>query len=82
MRAAPARRRTDLGRGGRFLAACLASIWLIAGLAAVGIWFWLQHAPLPIILGLLAMVYGWVWIRVAITGEWQRWPPWNRRDTP
>ena len=68
MRAAPARRRTDLGRGGRLLAACLACIWLTAGLMAVGIGFWLQHAPLPIILGLLAMVYGCVWCRVAITG--------------
>jgi basic amino acid/polyamine antiporter, APA family len=78
---APARRRGDLGPGGRFVAACLAAVWLSAGLAAVVIGVWLRHAVLPVILGLLAIAYGWAWSRVAITGERQRWPfPLRRRS--
>jgi hypothetical protein len=82
MRTPPGPRRADLGRGGRFLAACLAAVWLSAGLAAVVIGLWLQHAALPVFLGLLAMAYGWVWSRVAITGERQGWPPWRARVRP
>jgi hypothetical protein len=68
------RRRTDLGRGGRFVAACLGGVWLSAGLAAIVAGLWFQHAVLPVLVGLLALGYGWVWSRVAITGERQQWP--------
>lgn len=72
-------RRADLGPGGRFVAACLAGVWLSAGLAAIVIGVWFRPAALPVILGLLAVGYGWLWSRVAITGERQRWPLWSRR---
>jgi hypothetical protein len=67
-------RAADLGRGGRFIAACLAAIWLLAGLAAVGMGLWLRPGALPILLGLLAMGYGWLWLRVALTGKRPPWP--------
>jgi hypothetical protein len=65
-------RKGDLGPGGRAVAVCLACVWLSAGLAAIVIGVF-RHAVLPVILGLLAMAYGWVWSRVAITGERQHW---------
>ncbi|HEY7635582.1 MAG TPA: hypothetical protein VH763_08565 [Gemmatimonadales bacterium] len=71
-------RQGDLGRGGRFLAACLAGIWLGAGLMAVGVGLWVRHSALPVVLGLLAVGYGWIWVRVAITGERRRWPSWRQ----
>lgn len=74
-------RPASLGRGGRFLAACLAGTWLMAGLAAVGVGVWVRPSALPICLGLLAMGYGFVWLRVAITGHRQDWPLWNRTRT-
>jgi hypothetical protein len=76
MSPAPGRRRSDLGPGGRLVAACLAAVWLAAGLGALVIGVWVRHAVLPVVLGLLAMVYGWVWSRVAISGERQHWPSW------
>jgi hypothetical protein len=76
MRRAPGRRQSDLGPGGRLVAACLAAVWLVAGVAAFVAGVWLRHAVLPVILGLLSMAYGGVWSRVAITGERQHWPPW------
>jgi hypothetical protein len=63
-----------LGRGGRFVAACLAGIWLTAGLSAVGMGVWLRPSVLMVCLGVFALGYGWVWVRVAVTGERQRWP--------
>jgi hypothetical protein len=67
-------RASDLGRGGRFVAACLAGIWLIAGLVAVGIGLWLRPGVLPTLLGVLSVGYGALWLRVAVTGERERWP--------
>jgi hypothetical protein len=28
----------------------------------------------------LALGYGWIWARVAVTGRRQEWPPWGRRE--
>ena len=64
----------SLGWGGRVIAASLAIIWLLAGFAAVVMGVWLQPGALPIILGLLAIGYGGLWLRVAITGRRQAWP--------
>jgi len=64
---------SDVGRGGRVVAVCLAAIWLAGGLVAVIIGAWLRPGPLPILLGLLALGYGWLWVRVARTGQRQRW---------
>lgn len=63
----------DLGRGGRVVAACLAAIWLAGGLIAVLIGVWLRPGALPIVLGLAAVGYGWLWMRVALTGHPQHW---------
>jgi hypothetical protein len=64
----------DLGRGGRVVAACLAGIWLAAGSIAVVVGVRLRPAVLPTVIGLLALGYGWLWARVALTGQRQRWP--------
>ena len=70
---------TDVGRGGRIVAAVLAAIWILAGLTALAIGVWIRPAILPVLLGPLALGYGWVWWRVAATGRKQEWPPWRRR---
>jgi len=70
-------RPTGLGRGGRFLAACLAGIWSLAGLGAIAMGVWLRRGVLPICLGLLAIAYGWIWMRVAVSGQRQSWPLWG-----
>ena len=72
-------RHTDLGRGGRVLAACLAGIWLAAGSIGVVIGVRLRPGVLPTVVGLLALGYGWLWARVALTGQRQRWAPRPRR---
>jgi hypothetical protein len=68
-----------LGRGGRILAALLAGIWLAAGLTALLIGLWLRPAIVPVLLSPLALGYGWIWARVAVTGRRQEWPLWTRR---
>jgi hypothetical protein len=54
------------------VAACLAGIWLAGGATAVVLGARLRPAPLPMLLGLLALGYGWLWARVALTGQRQR----------
>ena len=66
--------QSRIGRGGRIVAACLAGIWLAAGVAAIAIGLRFRPGALPVGLGLLATGYGWVWARVAVTGERLRWP--------
>lgn len=70
---------TDLGSGGRILAGILATIWIAAGLAALTIGLWLRPAPLLVLLGPLALAYGWLWVRVARTGRRLQWPTRRRR---
>jgi hypothetical protein len=74
-RGAPA----GLGRGGRILAVALAAIWLVAGMIGLAIGVWLRPAILPVLISPLALGYGWIWARVAVTGRRQEWPPWRRR---
>jgi hypothetical protein len=71
-------RQADLGRGGRFVATCLAGVWLTAGLVALGAGLGLRPGVFRVCLGVLALGYGWLWVRVAVTGERQRWPPSKR----
>ena len=77
-RGGPTLKRAELGRGGRILAAALAGIWLAAGLTGVAIGLWLRPAIVPLLVGALALGYGWIWARVAVTGRRQEWPPWGR----
>jgi len=72
-------RRNDLGRGGRILAAGLAGIWLAAGSIAVVIGVRVRPGVLPTVIGVLALGYGWLWARVALTGQRQRWAFRRRR---
>jgi hypothetical protein len=65
--------RNDLGRGGRVLAACLAGIWIGAGSIAIVIGVRLRPGVLTTLIGLLALGYGWLWARVALTGQRLRW---------
>jgi hypothetical protein len=65
--------RNEVGRGGRVVAACLAAIWLAGGFIGLLIGVWLRRGALPILLGLLALGYGWLWVRVALTGHRQQW---------
>ena len=69
-----------LGRGGRVLAAVLAAIWLAAGLIALAIGLWFRPGIVPLVVGPLALGYGWIWSRVAVTGRRQAWPPSVRRE--
>jgi hypothetical protein len=66
-------RRNELGRGGRVVAAALAGIWLAAGSIGIVMGVKLRPGVLPTLLGLLALGYGWLWARVALTGQRQRW---------
>ena len=68
-----------MGRGGRILAAALAAIWLAAGLTALVIGLFLRPAIVPVLLSPLALGYGWIWARVAVTGRRQEWPSWSGR---
>jgi hypothetical protein len=72
---------TELGSGGRIIAGCLATIWIAAGLAALTIGLWLRPALLLVLLGPLALAYGWLWVRVAQTGRRLQWPT-RRRPAP
>ena len=47
--------------------------WLAAGSIAVVIGVRLRPGVLPTRIGLLALGYGWLWARVARTGQRQRW---------
>ena len=71
--------RAELGSADRAVAAILAAIWIVAGVAGLAIGLWLRPALLPLLLSPLALGYGWLWLRVARTGRRQRWPAWNRR---
>jgi hypothetical protein len=65
--------QADLGRGGRLVAACLAGLWLAGGLIALVMGVSTRPGALPIVLGLLALGYGWLWVKVALTGRRQHW---------
>jgi hypothetical protein len=52
----------------------LAAVWTAAGLAALAMGLWLRPGVVPVLLGALAVGYGWIWARVARTGRRQPWP--------
>jgi hypothetical protein len=51
------------------VAGVLAAVWIGAGAAGLASGLWLRPAPAPVILGLLALGYGGLWVRVARTGR-------------
>jgi hypothetical protein len=67
-------RASDLGPGGRLVAACLGVVWIGAGLAALAIGLRLRPGVLPVVLGALAVGYGWLWVEVVRTGRRRPWP--------
>ncbi len=68
------RQGSGLGAGGRVVAACLAVVWIGAGLAAVVIGLRRRPGVLPVVLGALAVGYGWLWVEVVRTGRKRPWP--------
>ena len=59
---------SGLGSGGRVVAACLALVWIGAGLAAIVVGLRLRPGMLLVLLGWLAVGYGWLWVEVVRTG--------------
>ena len=66
--------RPDLGSGGRLIAAGLAAVWIVAGLGALAVGLRLRPGVLPVVLGVLAVGYGWIWVQVVRTGRRRPWP--------
>ena len=56
------------------VAVCLAVIWVGAGIAALVVGLRLRPGVLPVVLGALAIGYGWLWIEVVRTGRRRPWP--------
>ena len=67
---------SELGRGGRWVAAILAAVWIVGGAAVIVL---LHRRWLAIVLGITAIAYGVVWVEVTRTGRQLRWPRWRRR---
>ena len=66
--------RSDLGPGGRLVAAGLAAVWIVAGLGSLAVGLRLRPGVLPVVLGVLAVGYGWIWVQVVRTGRRRPWP--------
>ena len=66
--------RSDLGPGGRLVAAGLAAVWIVAGLVALAVGLRLRPGVLPVVLGVLAVGYGWIWVQVVRTERRRPWP--------
>jgi len=66
-----------LSRANRVVARALAIAWIVAGAAAIVLGI-ARHRWLGVPLGLLAVWYGLLWVRVARTGRWIAWP-WRLR---
>jgi hypothetical protein len=65
---------SELGSGGRVVAAVLALVWIGAGLATLVVGLRLRPGVLPVVLGTLAVGYGWLWVEVVRTGRRRPWP--------
>jgi hypothetical protein len=65
---------SELGAGGRVVAACLATVWIGAGIACLAVGLRLRPGVVPVVLGVLAVGYGWLWVEVARTGRKRPWP--------
>jgi hypothetical protein len=61
-------RRAELGRAERGVALVIAIVWLAAGALAVGLGIQ-RRAVVPALLGVAAVWYGLVWVRVVRTGR-------------
>ncbi len=58
----------NLSKNERYFAAALAVVWIIAGI--IGLWTFISDSSwLGIVISILAIVYGFLWIRVAYTGR-------------
>ena len=68
------REHAELGPGGRIIAGILGAIWIVTGLGALAIGLWLRPRLLLVLVGPLALLYGWLWVRVARTGRRVPWP--------
>jgi hypothetical protein len=65
---------SELGAGGRVVAAGLATVWIAAGVVSLAVGLRLRPGVVPVVLGLLAVGYGWLWVEVARTGRKRPWP--------
>jgi hypothetical protein len=65
---------SDLGPGGRLVAAGLAAVWIMGGLGSLAVGLRLRPGVLPVVLGVLAVGYGWIWVQVVRTGRRRPWP--------
>jgi len=65
--------RSDLGPAGRAVATLLALVWLTAGALAIALGvrrgYWVA-----VVLGIVTILYGMLWTRVARTGRRLKWP--------
>jgi len=66
--------KSDLGPGGRLVAAGLAAVWIVGGLGSLAVGLRLRPGVLPVVLGVLAVGYGWIWVQVVRTGRRRPWP--------
>jgi hypothetical protein len=57
----------------RYVAAALAAVWISAGVAALVLGV-LRERWIPVVLAPLAIGYGLLWVRVAVTGRRLDWP--------
>lgn len=67
--------RSELGLGGRTVAACLAAVWIAAGAASIVVGPRIRPGVLSVLVGALAVAYGCLWVEVAVSGRRRRWPP-------
>jgi hypothetical protein len=74
--------QSKLSTVNRSIALVLAVVWLLAGVAAIGAG--LMHSSwLPLLLGVFALAYAFLWLRVVAKGRLLTWAdvvaPWRRR---
>ena len=63
---------SELGWGGRWVAAILAAGWIASGVAVIVV---MRRRSLALRLGIIAIAYGLVWAEVTLTGR----PIWSPR---
>ena len=68
--------QSDLGWGGRWVAAILAAVWIVSGAVVIVL---MHRRWLAIVLGITAIAYGLVWVEVMRSGRRLRWPWWRKR---
>jgi uncharacterized membrane protein HdeD (DUF308 family) len=73
--------RAELNRASRTVAVVLGVIWIVAGVTA-GLYGVVQRRWPALLLGPLAVGYGFMWVRVARTGRRLQWPVRRRKARP